>query len=141
MIVWFTLTLNVWYLKVKMASFVFLGMEVYFFILFYQARHLQQIHWSKLLCGTAKSSVARLNICQILMRCRNCMLNLEYYVILVLIFFQQKNVIGHSFFFWLIRKVKGHLFSQWQIDDLLRYMAPKQFSETTLIIKTFKSVY
>ena len=39
----------------------------------YLARHLQQIHWSKLLCGmyglTAKLSVARLNICQILMRC------------------------------------------------------------------------
>ena len=38
-------------------------------------------------------------------------------------------------------KVIGHLFSQWQIDGLLRYMAPKQFSETTFIIKTFKSVY
>ena len=38
----------------------------------YHARHLQQIHWSKLLCGmyglTAKSSVPRLNICQLLMR-------------------------------------------------------------------------
>ena len=38
----------------------------------YHARHLQQIHWSKLLCGMygfmAKSSVSRLNICQILMR-------------------------------------------------------------------------
>ena len=33
-------------------------------------------------------------------------------------------------------KVKGHLFSQCQIDGLLRYMAPKQFSETTFIIKT-----
>ena len=38
----------------------------------YHARHLRQIHWSKLLSGmyglTAKSSVATLNICQILMR-------------------------------------------------------------------------
>ena len=38
----------------------------------YHARHLQQFHWSKLLCGmysfTAKSSIALLNICQILMR-------------------------------------------------------------------------
>ena len=38
----------------------------------YHAKHLQQIHWSKLLCGmyglTAKSSVPRLNICQLLMR-------------------------------------------------------------------------
>ena len=38
----------------------------------YHARHLQKIHWSKLLCGiygfTAKLSISRLNICQILMR-------------------------------------------------------------------------
>ena len=44
----------------------------WFFILCYHARHLQQIYWSKLLCGmygfTAKSSIATLNICQILMR-------------------------------------------------------------------------
>ena len=33
-----------------------------------------------------------------------------------------------------ILKVKGHLFSQWQIDGLLRYMAPKQFSETTILL-------
>ena len=62
-----------WYLKLKTASFIFLRMEADFsFILCYHASHLQQIHWSKLLCGmfglTAKSSVARLNICQILMR-------------------------------------------------------------------------
>ena len=41
----------------------------------YLARHLQEIHWSKLVCGmyglTAKSSIARLNIYQILMRLRN----------------------------------------------------------------------
>ena len=40
----------------------------------FHARHLQQIHWSKLVCGmyglTAKSSIARLNIYQILMRFR-----------------------------------------------------------------------
>ena len=44
----------------------------FFLILCYHARHLQQIHWSKLLCGmfglTVKSSIAGLNICQILMR-------------------------------------------------------------------------
>ena len=38
----------------------------------YHARHLKQIHCSQLLWGmyglTAKSSIARLNICQILMR-------------------------------------------------------------------------
>ena len=33
------------------------------------------------------------------------------------------------------------LFSQWQIDGLFRYMAPKRYFETTFIIKTFKSVY
>ena len=41
-------------------------------ILCYHARHMQEIHWSKLLSGMyglmAKSSVATLNICQILMR-------------------------------------------------------------------------
>ena len=67
-IVWFTLTLNFWYLKLKN----FLSMRLIFLILCYHARHLQQIHWSKLLCGmygfTAKSSISRLNICQILMR-------------------------------------------------------------------------
>ena len=45
----------------------------YFMILCYCASHLQQIHWSKLLCGmyglTAKSSVATMNICQLLMIC------------------------------------------------------------------------
>ena len=39
----------------------------------YHARNLQEIHWNKLLCGmygfTAKLSVPRLNICQILMKC------------------------------------------------------------------------
>jgi hypothetical protein len=44
----------------------------FFMILCYHARHLLQIHWSKLLCGMygfmAKSSVSRLNICRILMR-------------------------------------------------------------------------
>ena len=38
----------------------------------YHERHLQQIHWIKHLCGmysfTGKLSIARLNICQILMR-------------------------------------------------------------------------
>ena len=38
----------------------------------YHARHLQQIHWSKLLCGIygfmAKSSVSRLNILRLLIR-------------------------------------------------------------------------
>ena len=42
---------------------------------------------------------------------------------------------------FVFSKVKGHLFSQWQIDGLLCYMAPKQFSETSFIIKTFKTVY
>ena len=46
----------------------FLRMEAVFFILCYHARHLQQINWSKLLCGLmAKLSLATLNICQILM--------------------------------------------------------------------------
>ena len=44
----------------------------------YHARHLQQIHWSKLLCGMyglmAKSSVPRLNVCQILMRYRGSLI-------------------------------------------------------------------
>ena len=35
----------------------------------------------------------------------------------------------------------GQLFSQIQIEGLWRYMAPKRNSETTLAIKTFKSVY
>ena len=45
----------------------------------YQSRYLQQIHWSKLLCGmygfTAKWSIPTLNICQILMRFRNVITN------------------------------------------------------------------
>ena len=72
LIVWFTQTQNFLYLKLKMASFIFLmKMPTFFLILCYHARHLQQIDWSKLLCGmysTAKSSISRLNICQILMR-------------------------------------------------------------------------
>ena len=44
----------------------------------YHARHLQQIHWSKPLCGmyglTAKSSAPTLNICQILMRYHVCII-------------------------------------------------------------------
>ena len=72
-IVWFTLTLNFRYLKLKMASFFFWGWRLIFFDpICYHASLLQQIHFSKLLCGmyglTAKSSVATLNICQILMR-------------------------------------------------------------------------
>ena len=31
-----------------------------------------------------------------------------------------------------IIKVKDQLFSQWQIDELLHYMAPKRVSETLL---------
>ena len=39
-----------------------------------------------------------------------------------------------------VTKVIVQLFSQWQIDGLLRCMAPKTFSEPSFIIKTFKSV-
>ena len=72
-IVWFTLTLNFWYLKLKNILIFSLRLEADFFlILCYHPRHLQQIHWSKLLCGMyglmAKSSVAPLNILGLLMR-------------------------------------------------------------------------
>jgi hypothetical protein len=86
-ILWFTLTLNFWYIKLKTASFIFLRMEADFFILCYLARYLQHIHWSKLLCGmyglTAKSSVSRLNICQILMRFTNIKKHTKYQSIML----------------------------------------------------------
>ena len=68
-IVWFTLTLNFWYLKLKNILIFFWGWRVIFLIQCYQARHL---HWNKLLSwmyGLAVIvSVPKLNICQILMR-------------------------------------------------------------------------
>ena len=55
--------------KTKNGLIYFSEDESFFFV--DPARHLQQIHWSKLFCGmysTAKLSISRFNICQILMR-------------------------------------------------------------------------
>ena len=72
LIVWFTLTPNFLYLKLKMASFFSEVRGWVFLVLCYHARHLQQIHWNENFCrmyGLAViASIARLNICQILMR-------------------------------------------------------------------------
>ena len=73
LIVWFTLTLNFWYLKLKKHLIFFLRLEAVFFgPILSLTRHLQQIHWIENFCrmyGLAViASVSRLNICQILMR-------------------------------------------------------------------------
>ena len=73
LIVWFTLTLNFWYLKLKNGLIYFSEDGGWFFlILCYHARHLQQIHWNTNLCRmyglVLIASVATLNICQILTR-------------------------------------------------------------------------
>ena len=50
-IVWFTLTLNFWYLKLKNGLVFFSENGGWFFlILCYHAKHLQQIHWNKIFC-------------------------------------------------------------------------------------------
>ena len=51
LILWFTLTLNFWYLKVKKKKklIFFLWLEAVF-ILCYPASHLQQIHWNENFC-------------------------------------------------------------------------------------------
>ena len=83
-IVWFTLTLIFLYLKLKSSHLLLWTEADFFLILCYHARHLQQIPLSKLLCGmyglTAKSSIARLNICQILMRSPNIYLESFWYL-------------------------------------------------------------
>ena len=47
-IVWFTLNLNFWYLNLKLPPLFFWGWRLIFLILCYHAKHLQQIHCSKL---------------------------------------------------------------------------------------------
>ena len=51
-IVWFTLTLNFWYVKLKNGLIFFLWLEADFFLIpCYHPKHLQQIHWNKIFCN------------------------------------------------------------------------------------------
>ena len=63
---------NFFIFRTKPASFIFWPWRLIFLILWSHARHLQQIHWNKLLYGMyglmIKLPISRLNICQILMR-------------------------------------------------------------------------
>ena len=75
--------------KTKKCPCFFLRLEAFFSILCYRARHLQQIHWNENFCRmyvlAVIASVARLNICQILMRSnkvrsflKQCLHNLHF---------------------------------------------------------------